>query len=56
MILRSRWLAVGLEKVGVAQGHEVVVGGLQGIPDGAAVEFVLLHEQVLGAGGLARPG
>ena len=36
----------------MAHGHEVVVRGLQGVPDGAAVELVLLHQQVLGAGGL----
>ena len=33
-------------------GHQVVVGGLQRVPDGPAVELVLLHQQVLRAGGL----
>jgi hypothetical protein len=36
----------------MAQCGQVVIGGLQGFPDGTAIEFVLLHQQVLCSGGL----
>src|SRR5688500_16692187 len=43
-----------LEKVLVAHRHEIVIGSLQGLPHAAAVELVLLHQQVLRPAGLRR--